>query len=279
MSSLPASALRKFEAIKQVAMDADGLAQAASEAFDVQRKFVRDLIGAQRPASDIAAAQAKLDQAQARVEARHIRVANDRKVVAQLSHWVATVGARAPLEAVPAAAVKLQKGESPSQALDRIRDDIGVMRAEMRRVQLAPASTADLKAQATAYVADLAAKGRPLVNASCGTLAVDWRRAGAWAQNALSDVALHAWLNPAAMEASLHREIDALNSDDANAITAADKAKRVAELEAQILEAERGEESLIEQAQLADQYVPRRPRASPLAVLGVQVKVRAARAA
>jgi hypothetical protein len=88
-----------------------------------------------------------------------------------------------------------------------------------------------------------------------------------------------AWLSPEALITKLHAEIDTLNLNDARAVPAAERAGRIADLEAQILRAERTEESFVEQAERVGEYIARRPDANPLAILGLQVKVLAAQAA
>jgi hypothetical protein len=87
-------------------------------------------------------------------------------------------------------------------------------------------------------------------------------------------VALAAWIDPAALMAALSRDIDGVA--DARAMTAKDRAAKVRELEAAMLEAERAEEALIE---AAGGTIPRRRDADPAAILGVVVGKVAARAA
>jgi hypothetical protein len=85
---------------------------------------------------------------------------------------------------------------------------------------------------------------------------VRWRQPGATPQDVM---ALLAWYDPDAMLERLMGEIG-----DAEGVSAAERERREPALEARILAAERVEEGLIEQSDIA-----RRPDASPLAILGV----------
>lgn len=75
------------------------------------------------------------------------------------------------------------------------------------------------------------------------------------------------------MTARFAAEIDAL-PESALALPAADRERRIAELNAQLDQLERTEESLIERAIADGQDVLRRPAADPCAVLGVTIKTR-----
>jgi hypothetical protein len=59
----------------------------------------------------------------------------------------------------------------------------------------------------------------------------------------------------------------------AGGITAADRARRIAELERQLFQLEHGEEQLIEAALAAGLEVHRRPHASPYALLGIEPRM------
>jgi hypothetical protein len=79
--------------------------------------------------------------------------------------------------------------------------------------------------------------------------------------------------------AKLHAQIDALGVDDSRAIPAAERANRIAKLEADLLAAEMLEEQYVSAAQAAGFDALRRPRADARAVLGIRITTRAARAA
>ena len=85
-------------------------------------------------------------------------------------------------------------------------------------------------------------------------------------------LALIAWLAKDELIAALSAEIDA-RADDGAALTDEQRGERLAEIEIDMLAAERDEEALVEMAHRAGTPVDRRPDASPLAVLGVALAV------
>ena len=95
-----------------------------------------------------------------------------------------------------------------------------------------------------------------------------------------SDVAgrrLIAWLDPERMVARLDEKVDAL--PDGEAMSTEDQQKELAELAAEIDALGRQEEALIEAAFAGGVDILRRSGADPAAVLGVRLRVAAARPA
>jgi hypothetical protein len=78
------------------------------------------------------------------------------------------------------------------------------------------------------------------------------------------------WLAPASVLSALKREIEAAGAP-VNAMPAAERIKRISELEAQLLALERREEVLVSCAAADGTEVLRRPDANPMAVLGIVV--------
>lgn len=163
-------------------------------------------------------------------------------------------------------------------AILRTRRNIARAEADRRGLQLAPPPLAELKEQATALVSRMADAGRPRINRggfaySHGHLTVDWRVAHQNIEGATPiEVAnLLAWLEPDRMTAAVHAEIDAAmgNADASAAVPTAERAKRLAVLQTQLLNLEREEEALIEIALASGVRVTRRVTADPLAILGV----------
>ena len=79
---------------------------------------------------------------------------------------------------------------------------------------------------------------------------------------------LLAWRDPDALIERLGRMIET-TADDETALSSEARAAKIAELEAQILDLERREESLIEQALDQGQVIRRRADADPRAILGI----------
>ena len=91
-------------------------------------------------------------------------------------------------------------------------------------------------------------------------------------------VAFLAWVNAAQVTARLHEQIDRLPAP-ANALSAAERSRRMTEITARILELEHEEEALVEAAlEKGHDGVSRREGVSPAVVLGVRV-INPARAA
>jgi hypothetical protein len=72
------------------------------------------------------------------------------------------------------------------------------------------------------------------------------------------------------MADALMGEVDALNIN--GGISVADREQQTAELRERLLDLERVEEAIVEAAAEQGQDIPRRPGASPLAVLGVRAQ-------
>jgi hypothetical protein len=81
-------------------------------------------------------------------------------------------------------------------------------------------------------------------------------------------------LGPQALLAAFARELE-LEPERADALTPAERDRRIAELAASLLSLERREEALIERAAGEGIELPRRGDASPLAVLGVVIVAQA----
>ena len=78
------------------------------------------------------------------------------------------------------------------------------------------------------------------------------------------------WLAPTSVLAALKREIEAAGAP-VNAMPAAERIKKIGELEAQLLALERREEVLVSCAAADGTEVLRRQDANPMAVLGVVI--------
>lgn len=181
-------------------------------------------------------------------------------------------------------APKLGKGETPADAVTRCRQAAQDLRRERAVTDAAPVPSAEAKAAARAFVAETAALARPdvsqlltgrgavtypalaelpvlpLMNADYGMVAP-----GARVRDGL---ALACWLMLDTVIAALDREVDA-NADDKRAMTREARATRLAEIDAQILTAERDEVAFVEMAEGQGANLDHRPDVDPRALLRV----------
>lgn len=221
-----------------------------------------------------------------RYEDRSRQAQSVQQLVTRIEGWVAD-SASASLAFLPIehAAPKLGKNEHLLDAIDRVRRRGRELAADRHRIESAPIFAAEAKAKARTYLEELAARARPdvfgLIERS-GT--VEWPRLAdvpvqpligpngtllGMGGSVRDGLALAALLQRDAMLALLDREIGAV-ADDASAMTDADRAGRIAEIEGDILANERDEEALIMMAEADGREVSRRADADPRAVLDVE---------
>jgi hypothetical protein len=278
-TKLPAMASRKLATLQQAALDSRALQQAALAATNACRDEVFALTNTSQPDFQlVAAAKAKLASAEALSSARSRATANAHQTLAQLETFLRKLPKHEQLQEIHAPGAKLRKGLSIGETVEAVREDLEGLQAELRKVTVAPLPKEDLKATATAYVRELAERGKPAMRTHAGQFTINWRPDTSWERsgNAMAHVELAAYLAPEAMIERLHADIDALAVDDAGALPAHLKAGRVAELEAQIFALELQEEACICAATAQQMTILRRPKANPLAVLGCKVVQRKA---
>lgn len=280
MAQLPKQAQRKLATLERASTDSFTLAEAAKASCQLLRGKLAALTTNTAPEAELAAVRVELADAETALADHQRRAANDRQVVAQLNGWLRQLPPGAMLEVFAVPFAKPRRGLTALETVQTLREELNKLQGDLRRLQAAPATAAELRASAAEIVQRLAERGRPKLSAERCALSVTWRPDSSWqaGNGALAHIEFMAWLDPAALTARLHAEVDAMPIS-ADAISAADKAPRIAELEAQIFDLSCQEESLISQAASAGQFIARRPRASPLAVLGVQLKSAARKAA
>jgi hypothetical protein len=168
------------------------------------------------------------------------------------------------LQPVRPPAVTLAKGETPADALAKVRAAIAATSQELAQVRRAPLPAAELVKAAEEYVARRGAVSGPRVSVVRDYLQVQWQ------DDVIADkqslLAVLCWLAPQSVLAALKREIEAQPSA-ANAMPAAERVKKVAELEAKLLDAERKESALLDGV---GDVLPR-PEMNPLAFLQVAI--------
>lgn len=182
----------------------------------------------------------------------------------------------------PAEPPPRRKGETLPDAIENRRRRLRELAADREAVMRAPLPSTLSKQTARAQLAELAQRGRPDV---FGLIEfgrpIEWPRIPVTSamqdlpqiiRETVDGAALMCWaLGPALVEA-IEREID-LQSDDAHALTTADRRKRLAEIDDDRLAVEREEEALIEMAEAEGLQIFRRSNADPRAVLGIVCRV------
>jgi len=253
--------------------------RALKDAEDDSNQVLR---GVQRRLSEVNGASANgpdtadLEQEAARLSSRlselQAQYQHRADLNGQIRHWVATIGANRQTEDVKLPKVKLAKGETHRDAVDRIRDEIAGALKERLNVQQAGLPLEEMRAQVRKWVSEQARKGRPRVVASHDGFRVEFDDGrgfvpgGDWG-------AVLCWLHEEHMTDELDAIIEAMPAPSL-ALTPSEKAERLAAVKAKLLELERQEEAVIDAAEKDGQDIPRRPNADPAAILGVVIVAR-----
>ena len=163
------------------------------------------------------------------------------------------------LETVPKSEPSLRNGETVLGAITRVRGELAAAQGQLTQLRAAPLAIADLKQMAKEAVATV---GAPSLQVQGERLDIAWPK---------DPVAFLAWINAEQVVARLHQQIDRLPVQ-ANALSAAERSRRMTEISARILELEHQEEALVEVAlEAGHDGVSRREGVSPAVVLGVRV--------
>jgi hypothetical protein len=265
---LPPAARTKLTIIQGETVDARDAAASASRRMAELRKSLEYSQDQRLPnAGAINAEIIRLDKVRKAADTRHAELAG---LAANLNDWLQSLPPHAVLESVRTPSLKLEKNISLSDLVASTRDEIHEHQSAVRTVQAAPPPVADLKQAARDYVQALAQRGRPRVTAGAEGLQVSFDDPSSFAVSRKSSLPFLAWLHTDAMVAALEREIDALPQHP-DALTPAQKTRRLSELRDRLDVLERREEGLVELAQERGIDLLRRPQADPAAVLGLRL--------
>ena len=196
---------------------------------------------------------------------------------ANILDWLASQSTK--FVAAPVPFIKLSKGETLTDLMDRNREAQAAINTELATVQNAGRTITEAKSAMRAQVAGLAEKGRPDVANLFHGGAVVWPTEmfsagghGAHQYTVTATVndalAFAAWANRAAIIAQLDAEIERAG-DDTNALSAEAQATRVAELQASLLNLQRHEEAIAERLE-GDGIPVRRICVDPVVLLGIE---------
>jgi hypothetical protein len=232
---------------------------------------------------DLDAALDQLNGEITRLDAEVAKRAQRRQDLAQL-----VARCRNSLEQVPLGQVLARahqhaaprlNGETAPDALHRIRAEITKLQAELRSIAIAPLPSAELKAKARAYVAEIGKAAVPMLMAERGQFEVRWQP-GVLASGPMGPAcaALIAALFPDALYQMLEQQIDAVKG---TGLSERERPQREAQIRERIHVLEAQEESLIEADDNASDSswgLIRRVDADPMVVLGTRPSVAQARA-
>jgi hypothetical protein len=179
------------------------------------------------------------------------------------------------LEPAPPVNVALQPNELLSTAIANVRNEIQALHQHLAAVKVAPLPIEDQEKLAEAYVVKSILAARPTVAVVGDKLRVTFRDS---VVGSTDDVlALLCWCCPEQVWKALMRQIKD-QPVRADAMSAEERSRRVAELTVQLDELEHYEEALVQRAAGDGLEVLRRPDAAPAAVLGVTVVAKAQQA-
>lgn len=202
---------------------------------------------------------------------RHLELAN---INMKVRRFLMQLPPHAVLEDALREKARPRKGESPLDAINRIREEVRAAQSEVRKLYQAGPRVADLKRAAKRYVDELAA--RPTITATHEKFDLTFDNGSSAAGPNIR--AILAWVYPEALLKRLEDEIDAMPVPEL-ALSLKEKNERLAVAKEKLLALEYSEEILIESAYDDGEQIVRRFDADPQAILGVQIKRRKAVAA
>jgi hypothetical protein len=193
------------------------------------------------------------------------------RLMSSCNQWLFTLRLR-PGEVLQSVSVpaKLEKGQTAAEAIGKLRVEMLAISQGLAKVRTAPLPVAEQIAAAERYVQQRGAYAGQKIGVVRDQLSLSWQ------DDVLADkqtlFGLLAWLAPTSVLAALKREIEAQPAPVAP-MPAADRIRKVSELEAKLLDLERRESALLD-----DTTLPR-PEMSPMSYLQVQIIAREAAAA
>jgi hypothetical protein len=207
---------------------------------------------------------------QAEQQARHQARA---ALNAQVRHWLLSLGPSVVIEAAKPLKPKLKAGETLVSAVEKLRKQIGALRAEHQHTKTAAPTIAEMKAAAAEHVSKLAERGKPRLIIEHGKFEL---RFGTETFNPQPDTAcILAWADPVSVLKQIEKQIDAMPKPTL-ALSAQAKSDKLAMIAVSLATLEFEEETWIEQSEVEGPAIVRRPYASPAAILGVIVSQRKA---
>jgi hypothetical protein len=190
------------------------------------------------------------------------------QLVSRVQQWQRELPSGVELELVAPPVIELKPGEKVADAIEAVRGEIRTVRERIAIIRSAPLPKAAQQHLAAEYTVRMAQAARPQVRVVNDQLRVSYRGDMAATEDVVS---LLAWIMPEALCEALERELAAAQPARTDAMSSGERMQRTAELDVQLLALERREEALITAAQEQGLVIERRPDASPLAVLNVEI--------
>lgn len=187
----------------------------------------------------------------------------------RIRQWLADLDAASALTDAKPPKVKLKPGQTASDAVAAVREEIAVLIAERLDVEQAGLPLDELKAQARKWVTQRQMKGRLHIRAGHREgFEVAFETDGFAPK--LDVLAFLTLYDPDGTVKLIERELERMPKPKL-ALTPAERESRLSDLSYKLLDLERREERLIELAADDLTFIPRRPHASPTAILGIVV--------
>jgi hypothetical protein len=218
----------------------------------------------------LAELQGELTKLEAERQKRETRRTDAAQLVAQLRSFLEQATSRnAPLTPYSQPPPALRNGESPLEAVRRVRDEIAALERELVQLRRAALPSGELRQRIRQYVSELGKAGMPSVFADGGQFRIDWPPGSQMPMGTVGPGAacVVAALFPDALVAVLDSQVERISG---TGLASNDRAKREDEIHDRLLSLQRTEESLIELALDNDLDVVRRPSAAPEAVLNLR---------
>jgi hypothetical protein len=218
----------------------------------------------------IAELQGELTKLEAERNKRETRRTDAAQLVARLRGYLEQVTSRnAPLTPHQQPPVQLRNGESPVDAIGRVRTEITALERELIQLRRAALPSGELRQRIREYVTELGKAGMPSVFTDAGQFRIDWppgsmAPAGTLGPGAACVIAA---LFPDVLISALDAQVERISG---TGLASNDRAKREVEIHDRLLTLQRTEESLIELALDAEFDVWRRPAAAPEAILSLR---------
>lgn len=213
--------------------------------------------------------KAEIEEKRSRAAIYHAKSAAHKGLLTNIENWRRDFKSGFKLvDAKPVELLKLTEN-SFQQTVGEIRVQIGECAKDLRYFTSAKPIKSERDALTEAYVYGLVRKAKPTIRTTHAKATVEFGVANALMGKADVAAAMLAWLFP---EQFLARLIEAQDADATGHVMSAEEvAEKTAAIRAELLMLERREEAIIVLAGNHDMEITRRPTASPLAVLEVEM--------
>lgn len=273
LSKLTEQAAERFAAM------GDGVEEAQRRVLAIQRRIgdTERQMRLKNPdvqSEDFVALEKELNRQRAQLTGGQATFLELSRVHTAVRTWIAQLPSSARLEDTEVGFGEPKSGEDFTEAVVRVRCEIEDLASARSAIKRALLPVEELCAAAEAHVDSIAARGRPSLRHDGINLAARHGIDGPGAQA----TAFLVWLFADQTKERLRREIEVQRERDMRAellvLSAAERAQRLGSIDKLILAKEQQEEWLIRDAEQQGTIIPRREKASPLAILGLRVAPR-----